>query len=297
MDVLLWGTYFFDIIFTGLPRIPRLGTEVFSRDLTITPGGPFNTAVALHRLGINSAWSCDFGTDFFSQFVLERAAMEKLDTSLFTYHNFPVRRITAAFSLTDDRGFMSFMDEVPQTSPIAQMKENNPKFLLLPHLHYGADYEDIFLTAQLHGIRIIMDCQSTEASLETPGVECALKSVDVFIPNEVEAIQLTGASSAEEALTILAKLTPLVIIKCGKDGAISMQGDEVIHEPAIDVQVIDTTGAGDCFNAGFLFGHLVLGVPLSACLKAANFCGGISVTAVGGEAIPNAADVRKHLGL
>ena len=60
-----------------------------------------------------------------------------------------------------------------------------------------------------------MDCQSTEATLETPGVEDALKSVDVFIPNEMEAIQLTGASSAKAALIILAKLTPLVIIKCG----------------------------------------------------------------------------------
>lgn len=297
MDVLLWGTYFFDIIFTELPRIPRLGTEVFSRDLTITPGGPFNTAVALHQLGINYAWSCDFGNDFFSQFVLERAAMEKLDISLFTYHNFPVRRITAAFSLTDDRGFMSFMDEVPLTSPIAQMKANNPAYLLLPHLHYGAEYEDIFLTARMHGTKILMDCQSTEATLETPGVDNALKSVDVFIPNEVEAIQLTGASSVEEALNILAKLTPLVIIKCGKDGAISLQSGEVIHEPAIDVQVVDTTGAGDCFNAGFLFGQLVLQAPLATCLKAANFCGGISVTAVGGEAIPIAADVCRHLGL
>jgi sugar/nucleoside kinase (ribokinase family) len=111
----------------------------------------------------------------------------------------------------------------------------------------------------------------------------------------MEAIQLTGASSAKAALIILAKLTPLVIIKCGKDGAISMQDGEIIHEPAIDVQVLDTIGAGDCFNAGFLYGHLVLRAPLSTCLRAANFCGGISVTAVGGEAIPYAADVRRHL--
>jgi sugar/nucleoside kinase (ribokinase family) len=297
MDVLLWGTYFFDIIFTELPGIPRLGTEVFSRGLTITPGGAFNTAVALHRLGINCTWSCDFGTDFFSQFVLERTTKEKLDTSLFTYHDYPVRRISAAFSLTNDRGFMSFMDEVQQTSPIDQMKDNKPAFLLLPHLHYGDDYKDLFRTAQLLGTRILMDCQSTEATLETPGVENAIKLVDVFIPNEMEAIQLTGASSAEEALVILAKLTPLVIIKRGKDGAISLQDGEIIHEPAIDVQVKDTTGAGDCFNAGFLFGHLILKAPLSTCLKAANFCGGISVTAAGGKAIPNEADVRRHLDL
>lgn len=297
MDVLLWGIYFFDIIFTELPGIPRLGTEVFSRDLTITPGGSFNTVVALQRLGINCGWSCDFGTDFFSQFVLERAAKENLDTSLFTYHDFPVRRITTAFSLTNDRGFMSFMDEVQQTSPLDQMKEHEPAFLLLPHLHYGDPYKEIFHTAKLLGTRILMDCQSTEATLDTPDVENALRLVDVFIPNEREAIQLTGAESVEEALNILAQFTPLVIIKRGKDGAMSMQDGEIIHEPAIDVEVKDTTGAGDCFNAGFLFGHLTLRAPLSTCLKAANFCGGISVTAAGGEAIPSATDVHRHLGI
>jgi len=297
MDVLLWGVYFVDIIFTDLPWIPRLGSEVFSRDLTITPGGPYNTALALRRLGISSAWSCDFGTDFFSKIVLERVAKEKLDQSLFTYHDYPIRRITAAFSLSDDRGFISFMDEIAQTSPIDQMKEHKPKFLLLPHLHYGKHTINIFRTANELGIRILMDCQSTEATLETTGVENALRSVDVFIPNKVEAIQLTGASSVEEALIILSRLTPLVIIKCGKDGAISIQNGEIIHAPAIEVQVVDTTGAGDCFNAGFLYGHLALKAPLSTCLKTANFCGGISATAAGGEAIPYAADVHNHLGI
>ncbi|MFN2302139.1 MAG: carbohydrate kinase family protein, partial [Anaerolineales bacterium] len=183
----------------------------------------------------------------------------------------------------------------PQTTPNEQMKEHNPNILLLPHLHYGKNTIDILRTAHQLGIRIVMDCQSTNATLETTGVEEALRSADVFIPNEVEAIRLTRASSAMEALRILSKLTPQVIIKCGKGGAIALLDGKIIHEPAIEVQVVDTTGAGDCFNAGFLYGSLILKAPLSVCLKAANYCGGISTTAVGGSSIPDKSQLDEYL--
>lgn len=118
-----------------------------------------------------------------------------------------------------------------------------------------------------------MDCQSNEATLQDAGVVEAIRSVDVFAPNATEAQRLTGEGSVEEALACLAELAPLVLIKLGKDGVIARQGKQVVRSPAIKVEVVDTTGAGDCFNAGFLYGHLN-GKPLEACLRYGNLCGG-----------------------
>jgi len=88
-------------------------------------------------------------------------------------------------------------------------------------------------------------------------------------------LQLTGAATVEQALARLAELTPLVIVKRGAEGAIAGLDGGVVQVPAIPVEVVDTTGAGDCFNAGFLYGYL-RGASLETCLRAGNICGGLS---------------------
>lgn len=295
LDILLWGIYFCDLIFTGLAEIPKLGGEVYSREFSLIPGGCYNTALALYRLGLCAGWACDFGDDLFSHFVLQRAREAGIDTRFFTYHPYPVRRITAAFSFSHDRGFISFIDEIEQTSAIPLIKQYKPQCLFLPHLHYGEKYQDIFATAKQESAMIFMDCQSIDITLDTPGVREAISSVDIFSPNQAEALQLTGADSVEGALAILAQSAPMVVIKTGMQGAIAQQGNEVIRSPALNIQAVDTTGAGDCFNAGFLYAYLIRKLPLDKCLVAANYCGGISTTDVGGSAIPEVKQLEEHL--
>jgi sugar/nucleoside kinase (ribokinase family) len=287
-DVLLWGMYFCDLIFTGLPEVPRLGAEIFSSGFDLTPGGPFTTTVAMQRLGLRVGWECDFGDDLFSKFILDAAGREGIDGSLFQVHPFPVRRVSAAFSFAHDRGFVSFMDDVVQTSAIPFIKKHRPRCLFLPHLHYGDAYTDLFAAARMYGAMVFMDCQCTEGNLETPGVVDALRSIDVFAPNETEALHLTGAATIEQALARLAELTPLVVIKLGADGAMAQSARQIVRAPAIPVHAVDTTGAGDCFNAGFLYSFMH-GASLEMCLQSGNICGGLSTTAVGGTAAAPAA--------
>lgn len=292
-DILLWGIYFCDLIFTDLTGVPKLGAEVWGDSLEMLPGGAFTNAVAMQRLGLCAGWMCDFGNDSFSQFILDAARQEGLDEGLFKIHPRPVRRVSAVFSLLGDRGFLSFMDDLELTSPISTIEKDQPRCVLLPHLHYGEAYTEIFVAARRAGSILFMDCQGTEATLETPGVIDALRSVDIFSPNETEALQLTGAATVEEALSRLAELTPLVVIKQGADGAVSRSGEQVIQVPAIPVQAVDTTGAGDCFCAGFLYSYLQ-GAPLEICLQSGNICGGLSTTAVGGPAAaPTAAELEE----
>ena len=111
----------------------------------------------------------------------------------------------------------------------------------------------------------------------------ALGYVDVFAPNETEALQLTGETAVSDALTKLAAIVPTAVIKLGAKGAIAQRGSEIITIPPIAVTPVDTTGAGDSFNAGFIYG-LLQDASLADCLRYGNIVGGLSTTQAGGTA-------------
>jgi sugar/nucleoside kinase (ribokinase family) len=293
-DVLLLGGYFCDLIFTGLPEMPRLGAEVYGSAFDMVPGAAYTTALALRRLELRAGWACDFGDDFFSQFVLDAARRAGLDSSLFRMHAGPVRRVTAALSFPHERAFVSFADELASASAIPLIAQHQPRAVLLSGLWYGPEHADLCAAAHAAGALVYMDCQCSAATLATPGLAESLRCVDIFAPNASEALQLTGAATVDAALAQLATLTPLVIVKCGADGVMAQAGAEVAHASGISVDVFDTTGAGDCFNAGFLYGHL-RGLPLGTSLRCGNICGGLSTTARGGAAAPSAAQVEEWL--
>ena len=74
----------------------------------------------------------------------------------------------------------------------------------------------------------------------------------------------------------------MAVIKLGKTGAMAIKDGEKYFAPAYKVQAVDTTGAGDSFNAGFIYGFLQ-GLPMEECLKCGNGCGALSVTKLGGN--------------
>ena len=294
IDILLWGIYFCDLIFNGLDEFPQIGKEIYSNSFHIVPGACFTTALALTRLGIQTGWSCDFGNDLFSNFVLDNAKNLGINNQFFQYHNFPINRVTASLSYPQNRAFISFIDDVPQTPIEPSIKSHHPKWLLLPHLHYGPEYTNLFEVARQCGVKIYMDCQSINVTLQTSGVIEALKSVDVFAPNYSESLQLTGENNIHDAITCLSKLTPTVVIKLGSDGAIARQGDYEIAIEGLKVQVVDTTGAGDCFNAGFLYGK-IKNATLDDCIKYGNICGALSTGDFGGCAAPTKEQMETYL--
>ena len=294
-DVLLVGDYFCDLIFTGLPIMPSLGTEVYGTGFDMMPGGSFITALALHRLGLRAGWACDFGNDVFSRFVLELARQCGLDDSLFRLHDRPIRNISVSMSFPQDRAFVSYSDERDSLPLMPLIEKYKPRCLLLPSLQFDESLVELTMAAHRHGGLVYMDCQHTDQTLNTPGLAEALRRVDIFAPNTTEAIQLTGAATVEAAVAQLAELTPLVVAKLGADGAMAQAGTQVIRVPGISVKALETTGAGDCFNAGFLYGYLH-GKPLETCLRCGNICGGLSTTACGGAtAAPTAAEVEEWL--
>jgi sugar/nucleoside kinase (ribokinase family) len=295
-DVLLFGGYFCDLIFTGLPEVPRLGADIFGDSMEIAPGGAYILTVALHRLGVKTRWAAYFGNDLFSHFLLEEARREGLDESLFKQFPVPYRTISVSFSFAHDRGFISHTDPDPAEMPVRELiVEIKPRWVVNAPFDGSAESRGFIDFVHQNGGRVFTDCQYTTQTLADPGLTDTLSAIDIFAPNLSEARQITGAADPETAAEILARTCPLVLIKCGPQGAIARAGSQVWAAPAMSVRVADTTGAGDCFNAGFLAAHLQ-GEPIETCLRYGNICGGLSVTQRGGaSAAPTLEQLKKYL--
>jgi sugar/nucleoside kinase (ribokinase family) len=296
LDVLLPSAYFCDLIFSGLSDIPKLGDEIFCKGLQITPGAGFIPAVGLTRLGLQVDWACDFGNDFFSRYVLEEAARQNLSSHLFRTHAQPLQAVSVAYSLAGDRAFLSYIDRLPPIDLSNLISTNVARYLLLMSLHTGPDLEAAVEAAHQQGTLVFMDGQvANRTSLADPQLVVALQSVDIFTLNEKEALELTGEHKVESALQRLAAMTAMVVIKLGANGALAQSDAKVVHMPGIPVHAVDTTGAGDNFNCGFLFG-LLNGYSLEDCLRCGNFCGSRSTTAQGGwQASPTVNDLNAYL--
>lgn len=280
-DVLLFGDYFCDLIITGLQEIPRLGADVFGEAMEIAPGGAYILTVALHRLGVRVRWAARFGNDLFSRFMMEQVACEGLDTSQFKFSQEPLRSLSVSFSFAHDRGFISYVDNFPAHDLYTIIADQRPRWVI--NTPFAGAPETLALAEFIRkqGTRIYTDCQYTTQTLDEPGLTDLLHLTDIFAPNLSEACQLTGETDPEKAAARLAEFCPLVIVKCGADGALARSGNQIWHSPALKVDVVDTTGAGDSFNAGFLAAHL-RGEPIETCLRWGNICGSLSTTRRGG---------------
>ncbi len=282
-EILIPGNYSCDLIFTGFPSFPALGSEVYTRNLTITVGGVLNTVIALRRLGVEVGWLGHIGNDMFSRFVLDMITKEGLDTSLLTQVDAAFQRVTVAVSYPQDRAFITYDEPAP--TPV-EMAFNSLQDLSFGHLHFtGFQLEEqtleVIKATRGRGIKVSMDCQDWPMTLDTLGVRDILTHLDIFMPNAKEAMRLAERDSVGAAAEVLRPLVPLLVIKDGANGASAWQGDSHWHAPALTLTPVDTTGAGDVFNAGFLTAYLK-GQAQDECLRWGNICGGLSTLGSGG---------------
>ncbi|MBL8092627.1 MAG: carbohydrate kinase family protein [Anaerolineales bacterium] len=284
-DILVPGDYFCDVVFSGVPRMPTLGTEIYTQALTVTVGGALNTVFALKRLGLKVGWIARLGNDVFSRIIQEAVEREGIGTELVTRLDRPYQRVTVSLSFPEDRAFISYVDPEPGILDLARAVIDRVGFR---HLHIGGLTTGpaacaLFDAAHARGAAVSMDCQEHNVRLTDPRVVEALTRVDLFLPNAAEATRLTEADSVDSAGRLLQRVTPCVVIKDGASGAGLWRGGRAWHAPALPVTPIDTTGAGDVFNAGFLTAWMS-GAEPAECLRWGNVCGGLSTQGHGGAA-------------
>jgi sugar/nucleoside kinase (ribokinase family) len=299
-DVFLPGDYCYDLIYSGLNKFPEPGCEVYGDGILSTGGGMYTVAVALHRLGVQVGWSPCFGNDYYSGFVRQLALDEGLDLLQAKEVDAPYRRISTAIPFEGERAFVSYMD-VPPCNMIAHWSEAMQR-CSFQHLHMGAvttldQMMALVDNAHERGATVSLDSQDVPNLKSACDWSKLLKRIDIFMPNAREARIITGVDHLERAIRRLMQWVKIVVVKDGANGAWLGTAGQVTRIPGIQIDpVIDTTGAGDCFLAGFLAGYVCDRVALDDCVRYGNICGALSVTAVGGStAAPTHADVLARM--
>jgi sugar/nucleoside kinase (ribokinase family) len=275
------GPVCFDLVFSGLSAAPRPGTEVRANYLGISPGGVANVAVALARLGLDVALSAVFADDAFGHYLWSALADEGVDLSCSVQVKDWNTPVTSSVAIDREREMVTY-EEVPPVAVESLVPDEYRADAFVVSL---ADADPAWL-AQLHrhAPLVFADVAWDDDRLSSAGLLAGLAAVDVFLPNAAEALACTRSHSLDQAAATLAQGGPLVVVKDGGSGSMAMApgGGSAVRAAAVPVDALDTTGAGDVFDAGFVYGSLA-GWPLAQRLLFANLCASESVKLIGGS--------------
>ncbi len=300
-EALVIGSVYWDLIFYGLNEAPAPGGEVRTDRFTMTPGGGgYITAVGLARLRVPTALRTYVGRDRLGQLLLEAMRGEGLAVSGVRRHRTLGTAISVAFSTGGDRGFLTYKGCAAETGALlrAWSRSAIPR---VRHVHFAGmrpPFEPhLRLLERLRNARIptSLDIGWNPEIYAVPGFREIVKRMTIFMPSQRDAQWFTGQAAPEKAVRALGDLVPVPIVKLGANGAVALQQGRLLRVRPPRVEAVDTTGAGDAFNAGFLWAFL-RGEPLARCLRAGNICGAFSTRAPGGTAaFPTLRELRARL--
>lgn len=301
-QVVVAGSIYCDMIFFDLDGPPALGEEVRTERFTLAPGGGgYITAAGLARLGVATALRTYVGRDLLGEYQVDALRRAAVDTSQVHRHPRLGTAVSVVFSTQGDRGFLSYKGCAWDTARLLR-RWTAAAYRRHRHIHFAG-----FRPPFPHHVRLLdglrraqittsLDIGWYPAVYRDPAFLDLVRRVTVFMPSWRDARWLTGQSRPDAALRALAALVPVPVIKLGAQGAIALEDGKVIRVRPPRVRAVDTTGAGDAFNAGFLWAYL-RGEPLARCLEAGNICGALSTRAAGGTAaFPTLREMRAHLG-
>jgi sugar/nucleoside kinase (ribokinase family) len=288
-DVLAIGELNADLIFTGLKQAPELNREIAAEKYSRVLGSSTALCSAnLAKLGLGVAFCTKVGDDENGHYVVDELKKRGIDTTHCKIDPASETGVTLALNWNRDRALVTVMGAI-STFSLADFDIEILKSA--KHIHVGSfflqdalrkDLPFIFAKAREWGITTSLDAGWDDTGVWDYGIKDALKSTDIFFPNETEALHVTGAPSYEDAAKELCAYCKTAVIKRGNKGAYARSGDSWHSVDVMaDIPVVDTTGAGDSFNAGFLYAFLK-GYPLARCIEYGNACGSISVMAIGG---------------
>ncbi|MGW3952753.1 carbohydrate kinase family protein [Streptomyces sp. NPDC004752] len=281
-DVYLTGTVFLDIIFTGLDAAPVRGTESWARGMGSSPGGVANMATALARLGLRTSLAAAFGDDHYGDYCWDALAQgEGIDLSASRtvpgWHS----PVTVSMAYDDERTMVSHGHEPPPEEPAPDCP---PRARAAVASLTPGTRAPWLAQAASEGTRIFADVGWDDTGAWDLAALADLEHCEAFLPNAEEAMRYTGADCPRSAAHALAEHVPLAVVTLGAEGAyaVDRRTEETAEVPAIAVEALDPTGAGDVFVAGFVTGTLA-DWPLADRLAFAGLTAALSVQEFGGS--------------
>ncbi|HEY5268893.1 MAG TPA: sugar kinase [Anaerolineales bacterium] len=300
-DILVAGEINPDLILSGdvVPAFGQVEKLVDSAAMTVGSSSAI-FACGAARLGLKVAFVGVCGADAFGRFMLDELSKRGVDISGVILDPALQTGLTVILNHGTDRAILTHL------GAIDRLKAEQVTDSLLQqacHLHVASYFLqtslqpgllDLFQRARTLGLTTSLDT-NWDPSGEWRGFDDLLSWVDVFLPNENEALALTGKPAIEVAAQALGRKCGLVAVKLGARGAMACRGEDVAWAEALPIQVMDTVGAGDSFDAGFLSGWLN-GWSLEKTLRLGAVCGSLSTRAAGGtSAQPTLEEAMKYV--
>ncbi|MBV7694294.1 carbohydrate kinase family protein [Streptomyces sp. TRM70350] len=280
-DVLLTGLLFYDLVLTGLGRPPTPGEEIWTTGMGCGPGGIANLAVAASRFGLSTSLATVFGDDFYGGHCREiLAGQEGVDLSLSRTADGWHTPVTVSIAHGDDRALVTHGSRPPYSQDALM---GDPPEARTALVHIEAESHAWLAKAAANGTQIYADVGWDPSRQWSTDLLEQLSLCHAFLPNASEAMAYTRTDSAVAALGVLAELVPVAVVTRGGEGAVAV--DQITGEyaevPALDIDVLDATGAGDVFGASFVTASLG-GWPLVERLRFSVLAAGLSVRHHGG---------------
>jgi sugar/nucleoside kinase (ribokinase family) len=295
-DLSVVGELNLDLVLYGLPEELEFDREHLATDLRLTLGS--SSAIFAHNfalLGNRVGFSSAVGGDALGDLCLARLAESGADLSRVRHLAGRQTGLTVILPRLRNRYIFTY----PGVMAEMRFEDLDLDYVLTArHLHLSSYFlqralrprvAELFRLAKKAGLTVSLDTNDDPDGRWENGVFDAIKFVDVLLPNEYEACRLAGCEDPLVAAETLSGKVPFLVIKRGEKGVFARKGKESFEAAGPKIEAVDTIGAGDSFDAGFLH-QFIRGAKLEDCLRYGNLAGALSTTRQGGtEAFRDAA--------
>jgi sugar/nucleoside kinase (ribokinase family) len=289
--LVVFGEFFFDLVFYRLPEPPRVGAEVRTDHFVEAAGGGLSTtAMVAASLGTPTAVVTRLGTDAPLHASWQKLLKLGIRTDACEFRKDFSTALTVCVALQGDRMMITHDSINARLDDLLMQPKVRRALLSARHVHFAFAFRSperyLGLLDQLRsrGVTLSADIGWNPDVLGSKKIVRVLRRLDLFFPNEDEARTLTGESSAQKAAHQLARWVQTPVVKLGARGSLAVADGKVLRAPSRPVRVVDATGAGDAFDGGFLHAYL-RGSPWLDCLRAGNICGAIAIGAPSGTGV------------
>lgn len=301
--VLVIGELNVDLILNHIDGFPKIGTEILSSDLTLTLGS--SSAIFASNLsaqGVDVSFLGMIGDDQFGSLVLDTLQKNKVNTKNIIQSKIHKTGVTVVLNYDMDRANVTY----PGAMNFLSLKNLEELDLEeFNHVHISSIFLQPLINKDLVSILKLCKSKGLTTSLDPQwdpdenwilDLENTIPLLDIFLPNIQEFLAITKSVDIKQGINNFNKGYNTLAIKQGENGATVYQKEHpsIIQSAFLNENVADCIGAGDSFDAGFIYGF-IQGFPLEKCLERANIMGAANTFAAGGTAAFQDFDSTKKM--